>query len=81
MKKGKRPRKKVVLVLVEGFTDIEVLANPISELYLNSCRNEEISARFWKMKQFDNEFGGDITSQFGVDEKNIEGVINKCFIE
>lgn len=76
-----RPKKKYVLFLVEGYTDTEVLAEPISAIYEEvSDPNELVEVKFCTLKQNDQS-GGDITSSNGVTPENIEGLIGKLFID
>ncbi len=76
-----RPKKKIILFLVEGNTDINVLAGPIMSLYenYNSFENPYI-IEFCTYCE-DKDDGGDITSSIGVNPDNIEGIISKNFIE
>ena len=76
-----RPKKKYVLFLVEGYTDTEVLAEPISTIYEEICEESEmVEVKFCTLKQNDQS-GGDITSSNGVTPENIEGLIGKLFID
>lgn len=67
--------------MVEGYTDIEVLAGPILDLYESyGTGDEERKIKFCTLKQEDQQ-GGDITSSNGVTPENIEGLISKLFID
>ena len=79
-----RPKKKVVLFLVEGASDQESLFVPISKLYHEI--DPEILVRFQIMHDRDRNnrgkfyTGGDITSKFGINTGNIEDEINDLFL-
>lgn len=76
-----RPRKKYILFLVEGYTDIEVLAESMTSLIENSSLIEEkYEVQFCTIKQGDQS-GGDITAKTGVSPDNIEGLIGKLFVD
>lgn len=71
-KKSKRPKSKVILFIVEGFTDEKMLNIPLSQLFVEY--NKDIIIDFVKQKPKGNNIagGGDITSAFGVTPENIE---------
>lgn len=76
-----RPKKHYILFLVEGNTDIEVLAEPMTSIIERASTPEEKpEVEFCKLKQGDVS-GGDITSTNGVTPENIEGLIGKLFID
>lgn len=76
-----RPKKKYILFLVEGYTDIEVMAESMTNLIENASLNEEkYEVQFCTLKQGDQS-GGDITAKQGVSPDNIEGLIGKLFID
>ncbi len=76
-----RPKKKYILFLVEGYTDIEVLAEPISSIYeMVSPPDQPVEVKFCPFNQ-NNQSGGDITSSNGVSPDNIEGLIGKLFVD
>lgn len=75
-----RPKKKIVLFLVEGKTDINVLSNPFLSLFeKHSFSDNSYIVEFCTYHQNDQN-GGDITSSIGVTPENIEGIISKNFI-
>lgn len=76
-----RPKRKYVLFLVEGYTDKEVLAGPISSMYEKACGEAENAIIEFCTPKQDDKFGGDITSSNGVNPENIEGLINKLYID
>ena len=76
-----RPKKKIVLFLVEGNTDINVLASPMQSLFDKySSPDNSFIVEFCTYRE-NNNSGGDVTSSNGVTPDNIEGVISKNFIE
>lgn len=76
-----RPKKKIVLFLVEGNTDINVLAGPMQSLYEKySSPDSPFIVEFCTYRENNNK-GGDVTSSIGVNPDNIEGIISKNFIE
>lgn len=78
-KAGKRPKKKIVLFLVEGKSDREALMPVLSELYDRIDSN--IQVYFPILRQDDEERGGDITSHFKSKPANIEKRIYEGFLE
>jgi hypothetical protein len=75
-----RPKKKIVLFLVEGKTDINVLRGPICSLFEKySSEENSFIVEFCKFQE-EKQRGGDITSRNGITPENIEGVISKTFI-
>lgn len=78
-KKSKRPRKRVVLVLVEGRSERELLEYFISSLYE---RIDESLLVYFPLIERDEEcVGGDITSRVFVTPKNIETKIYNSFLK
>lgn len=75
---GKRPKRKVILFLVEGKSDREALRIAISELYEQI--DESIEVFFPIIREDEEEKGGDITSRMGVHPRNIEENIYKSFL-
>ena len=76
-----RPKKKIVLFLVEGNTDINVLSGPIQSLFEKySSPESPFIVEFCTYRESKSN-GGDITSSIGVTPDNIEGIISKNFIE
>ena len=76
---GKRPKRKIVLFLVEGKSDREALQLAISELY--DQIDESIEVFFPTMVEGEDEKGGDITSKFKVFPNNIEDKIYEFFLK
>ena len=75
---GKRPKRRIILFLVEGKSDREALQIVISELYEKIDESIEV---FFPIIHNDNgNDGGDITSLFGVQPKNIEVKIYDLFL-
>lgn len=74
---GKRPKKKIVLILVEGQSDMNALQIVLPKLYQQV--DEEIRVYFPTIQDV-NQTGGDITSKYGIKPDNIEGCINKLFL-
>ena len=75
---GKRPKKKIVLVLVEGQSDINALSYAIPQLYDDIDEEYEV---FFPVLHDEKQTGGDITSKYGVRPDNIERLISKLFID
>lgn len=75
---GKRLKKKVVLFLVEGQSDINALSYAISQFYEEIDENYEV---YFPTLQDDKQNGGDITSKYGIAPENIEKCINKLFLD
>lgn len=76
--KGKRPKKKVVLFLVEGKSDREALSAALSALYERIDSN--IQVFFPIIRYDDEEKGGDITSASDVSPYNIQKKIYDRFL-
>lgn len=75
-----RPKGKYILFLVEGDTDKEILAGPITEMYEKKYSSgENVIIKFCKLID-DKQSGGDITSKNGVTPQNIEWLIGKLFV-
>jgi len=85
---GKRPKRKIVLFLVEGKSDREALQIAISELYERIDDNIEVF--FPIIRADEEERGGDITTSLYIDKRNrtwwvspqnIEEAIYQLFLE
>lgn len=85
---GKRPKRKIVLFLVEGKSDREALKLAIPELY--DQIDEDIEVYFPVIRREDEEKGGDITTSLYTDKQgktywvhpnNIEDAIYTLFLE
>lgn len=74
-----RPRKKVVVFIVEGQSDANALGLVIPKLY-DQYVDEDILVEFAKMKDVDQD-GGDITAKHGVHPENIEDMITKLILK
>ena len=70
---GKRPKRKVILFLVEGKSDREALQLAVPELYDEIDENFEVF--FPTIREDEEEVGGDITSKIGVHPRNIEYIV------
>lgn len=77
---GKRPKRRVVLFLVEGPTDREALSSAFSKLYKKYRSEEGYIIEFCTLAD-DVQENGDITSKFGVTADNIEAMISKLFVD
>lgn len=76
---GKRPKRKVILFLVEGKSDREALQLAVPELYDEIDENFEVF--FPTIREDEEEVGGDITSKIGVHPRNIEDRIYSLFLK
>lgn len=85
---GKRPKRKIVLFLVEGKSDREALQLAIPELYDEI--DEDIEVYFPIIRKEEEEKGGDITStnyenkqgkHYWVHPSNIEEAIYELFLD
>ena len=76
---GKRPKRQIVLFLVEGKSDREALQLAIPELYDQIDENVEVF--FPVMVEDEEEKGGDITSKIKVWPRNIEEKIYEFFLK
>lgn len=85
---GKRPKRKIVLFLIEGKSDREALQLAIPELYDEI--DEDIEVYFPIIRKEEEEKGGDITSsnyvnklgkRYWVHPSNIEEAIYELFLD
>ncbi len=74
---GKRPKKQIVLFLVEGLSEINALWTIMSELYEKIDENAEV---FFCQMEEDGVVGGDITSRNGVTPDKIEMLMHKLVV-
>lgn len=74
---GKRPKKKVVLFLVEGQSDINALSYAIPQFFEDIDENYEV---YFPILHDDRQDGGDITSKKGIKPENIEKLIYDLFL-
>lgn len=77
--KGKRPHRKVVLILVEGQSEINSLKPAISALY--DSIDPEVEVFFPTIIEDGCDTCGDITSKHGINPNVIEGCIYKLFLK
>lgn len=77
--KGKRPKRKVVLFLVEGQSEINALKPVLSALY--DSIDPEIEVFFPTIIEDGCDTRGDITSKYGICPDVIEGCIYKLFLK
>ena len=75
---GKRPKRKVVLFLVEGKSDRAALQIAIPQLFDRIDSSYEVF--FPSIREDSIEVGGDITSRIGVHPRNIEENIYNLFL-
>lgn len=73
-----KPKRNIILFLVEGKSDREALQGPIQELYDRKDENNEVVFRI--INEEEAESGGDVTTRTGVYPENIEAKINKLFL-
>ena len=77
--KGKRPKRKVVLFLLEGQSEINAMKPAISALY--DSIDPEIEVFFPTIVEDGCDIRGDITSKLGISPDVIEGCIYKLFLK
>lgn len=75
-----KPRRRFVLVLVEGATEITALSSPITDLFM-SKPNSDIADVYFCTLHDDEQDNGDITSKYGVTPDNIENLLGKLFVD
>lgn len=76
---GKRPKKKIVLFLVEGMSDKNALEIPFGQLLEDI--DPDIVLEFAALMQDDGSFGGDITSKNGIYPYNIERFVDEIIVQ
>ncbi len=76
---GKRPRRKVVLFLVEGPSELDALFVPFGQFF--ETVDEAIEVDFCTIKNDLGTFGGDITSKNGVQSDNIARLIDELYVD
>jgi len=82
--KRRRGRKKIVLLLVEGQSDVEALAEPLANTIYAFDPNIEFYPLYLGDKTSSSSGSserGDVTSKNGVDPKTIEHVIDKLYLQ
>ena len=72
---GKRPKKKIVLFLVEGMSDKNAFEIPFGQLLEDI--DPDILLEFAMVMNDDGHAGGDITSKNGIYPDNIERFIDE----
>lgn len=75
---GKRPKKKIVLFLVEGMSDKNALEIPFGQLLEDI--DPDILLEFAMVMKDDGTAGGDITSKNGIYPDNIEYFIDEIMV-
>lgn len=75
--KGKRPRRKVIIFLVEGPSELKALGPTLSALYDSMDQDYEVF--FPPMTEDSVEQWGDLTSKYGINPNTIEKCIDKLF--
>lgn len=74
-----KPRRQVVLVIVEGQSDENVLTVPLTEA-LEEKYGSDVIVHFAKMHNDNKADGGDITSIFGATPEKMKLLVNKLII-
>lgn len=75
---SKRPKRKVILVLVEGKTDRNTFETAITDLF--ESRDNSLEVFFPMIRDEDVDRGGDITTTYKVWPRNIEKEIYNRFL-
>ena len=75
---GKRPKKKIVLFLVEGMSDKNAFEIPFGQLLEDI--DPDILLEFAMVMNDDGHAGGDITSKNGIYPDNIERFIDEIMV-
>lgn len=82
--KRKRGRKKIVLLIVEGQSDVEALAEPLANTLYEFDSEMEFYPLYLgdKLSQAQGtDERGDVTSKYGVTPTTIEHVIDKLYLQ
>lgn len=74
---GKRPRRKVIIFLVEGPSELRALAPTIEGLY--DSIDPECEVFFPPMTEDGQEHWGDLTAKYGINPHTIEKCIEKLY--
>lgn len=77
--KGQRPRKKIIVFLVDGYSELEALRPTFSALY--DSIDPEYEVFFPPMTEDGDERGGDLTSKYGINPSTIEKCIEKLYFK
>lgn len=80
-----RPKKNVVLFLIEGASEIDALSGPLWALMDEYHYQDNVEVFFGYIKEKDRKSeedreGGDITSKYGVDPTCVVKIINKLML-
>ena len=81
--KRKRGRKKIVLMIVEGPSDVEALAEPLANTIYALDPDIEFYPSYLgdkATKSSETEDRGDVTSKYGVNPTSVEHVIDKLYL-
>ncbi|MBR3107401.1 MAG: hypothetical protein IKH30_09500 [Clostridia bacterium] len=78
-KQVKRPKREVIIVIVDGYSDKTLLEVSLSEFFAHKF-GDDIIVRFALLKCDDGNYGGDITSLYGSTPEKIEMLINTKII-
>ena len=73
-----KSRKQIVLFVVEGYSDIDALANGFISLYEDA--DPSVRVEFSVMQDSNYREGGDITSKYGINPNNIESMLINLYI-
>lgn len=80
----KRGRKKIVLLIVEGQSDVDALAEPLANTLYSYNPNIDFYPMYLDDKASEisgSDERGDVTSKYGVDPTTIEHVIDKLYLQ
>lgn len=78
-KEKKRSRKKIIVFLVEGYSELNALGPTLSALY--DSIDPEYEVFFPPMYENREETWGDFTSKNGIDPKTVEKCIDKLYLD
>lgn len=74
-----KPRRQVVLIIVEGQSDENALLLPLTEAF-EAKYGDDVIVHFARIKNDDDSEGGDITSRNGVQPDKLQMLMNKLII-
>lgn len=77
--KSSKPRRQVVMVIVEGQSDENALYVPLTEAF-EAKYGEDVNVLFARIKNEDDTEGGDITSRSGVYPDKLQMLMNKLIV-
>lgn len=77
--KSSKPRRQVVMVIVEGQSDENALYVPLTEAF-EAKYGEDVNVLFARIKNEDDTEGGDITSRGGVCPDKLHMLMNKLIV-